>query len=106
LAPALVGVFLTTNGGVRVPENPIAELSDDQLAFEVRAAFGAGGGAAMEAIRRLATRMDAASHSQVKYAQSIRRINATLTILGMILIILTMVQIVVAWPSLRALLSH
>ena len=88
-----------------MPENPIAELSDEQLAFEVRAAFGAGGGAAMEAIRRLSTRMDAASNSQAKYAQSMRRLNATLTILGMLLVVLTMVQIAVAWPSFKALLS-
>ena len=86
-------------------ENPIAELSDEQLSFEVRAAFGAGGGAAMEAIRRLSIHMDAASTRHAKYAQSIRRFNATLTILGMILVVLTMVQIAVAWPSLKALLS-
>jgi hypothetical protein len=89
-----------------VPENPIAELSDDQLAFEVRAAFGAGGGAAMEAIRRLGARMDAANHSQVKYAQSMRRLHATLIIVGMILVVLTILQIAVAWPQLAALLSR
>jgi hypothetical protein len=87
-------------------ENPMAELSDDQLAFEVRAAFGAGGGAAMEAIRRLSIRMDAASKINAKYAQSMRRLNGTLTVLGMILIVLTIVQIAVAWPSLITLWTH
>jgi hypothetical protein len=88
-----------------VSENKMTELTDDQLAFEVRAAFGAGGGAAMEAIRRLSIRMDAASNSHTKYAQSMRRLNATLTILGMVLVVLTMMQIAAAWPTLKALLS-
>ena len=82
-------------------ENAMTELSDDQLAFEVRAGFLAGGGAAMEAIRRLGIRIDAAS----KYAQSMRRLDATLIVLGMILIVLTIVQIAVAWPSLKTVLS-
>ena len=59
----------------------------------------------MEAIRRLSIRMDAASNSHTKYAQSMRRLNATLTILGMLLVVLTTVQIAVAWPSFKALLS-
>jgi hypothetical protein len=87
-------------------ENPMAELSDDQLAFEVRAAFGAGGGAAMEAIRRLSIRMDAASKISARYAQSMRRLNGTLMVLGMILIVLTIVQIAMAWPSLKTLWTH
>jgi divalent metal cation (Fe/Co/Zn/Cd) transporter len=86
-----------------VSENPIAELSDEQLSFEVRAAFGAGGGAAMEAIRRLSIRMDAASNSHAQYAQSMRRLNATLMVLGMTLVVLTMVQIAMAWPNLDPL---
>ena len=49
--------------GIRVSQNQLTELSDDQLAFEGRAAFGAGGGAAMEAIRRLSIRLDAAKKS-------------------------------------------
>jgi hypothetical protein len=87
-------------------ENKMTELSDDQLAFEVRAVFGAGGGAAMEAIRRLSLGMDAISQSHLRYAQALRRLNTTLIIVGMVLIVLTAAQVAAAWPNLKAILSH
>jgi hypothetical protein len=46
-------------------DDAIRELTDDQLSFEVRAAFGAGGGAAMEAIRRLRERLDIVTQSNL-----------------------------------------
>ena len=87
-------------------EDAIRAVTDDQLSFEVRATFGAGGGAAMEAIRRLRERLDIVSQSNQRYARSLYRFNVTLTILGMILLILTVVQMMAAWPSIKAVLPY
>jgi hypothetical protein len=84
----------------------IRELTDDQLSFEVRAAFGAGGGAAMEAIRRLRERLDNVTQSNHRYARSMYRLNVTLTILSMILLVLTVVQTLAAWPNIKAILPQ
>jgi hypothetical protein len=87
-------------------EDAIRELTDDQLSFEVRAAFGAGGGAAMEAIRRLRERLDNVTQSNHRYARSMYRLNVTLTILSMILLVLTVVQTLAAWPNIKAILPQ
>ena len=87
-------------------EDAIKELTDDQLTFEVRAALGAGGGAAMEAIRRLRARLDIVTQSTHRYARNMYRLNVTLTILSMILAVLTVVQTFAAWPSIKAVLAH
>jgi hypothetical protein len=87
-------------------ENAMTELTDDQLSFEVRAAFGAGGGAAMEAIRRLRERLDIVTQSNHRYARSMYRHNVTLTILSMILLVLTVVQTLAAWPNIKAILPQ
>ena len=87
-------------------DDAIRELTDDQLSFEVRAAFGAGGGAAMEAIRRLRERLDTVAQSNHRYARSIYRLNVTLTILSMILVVLTVVQTLAAWPNIKAVLPQ
>jgi hypothetical protein len=87
-------------------DDAIRELTDDQLSFEVRAAFGAGGGAAMEAIRRLRERLDIVAQSNHRYARSIYRLNVTLTILSMILLVLTVVQTLAAWPNIKAVLPQ
>ena len=87
-------------------ENAMTELTDDQLSFEVRAAFGAGGGAAMEAIRRLRDRLDSVTISNHRYARSMYRLNVTLTIVGMIFVVLTVVQTLAAWPTIKAVLSQ
>jgi hypothetical protein len=87
-------------------EDAIKELTDDQLTFEVRAALGAGGGAAMEAIRRLRDRLDIVTQSNHRYARSMYRLNVTLTILSMILLVLTVVQTLAAWPSIKTVLAQ
>ena len=87
-------------------DDAIRELTDDQLSFEVRAAFGAGGGAAMEAIRRLRERLDIVTQSNHRYARSMYRLNVTLTILSMILLVLTVVQTLAAWPNIKAVLPQ
>ena len=87
-------------------ENAMTELTDDQLSFEVRAAFGAGGGAAMEAIRRLRERLDIVTQSNHRYARSMYRLNVTLIILSMIFVVLTVVQTFAAWPSIKAVLHQ
>ncbi len=89
-----------------MPENAMTELTDDQLNFEVRGSFGAGGGAAMEAIRRLRERLDIVTQSNHRYARSIYRLNITLTILSMILSVLTVVQVLAAWPNIKAALGQ
>jgi hypothetical protein len=53
--------------GNPMSENPMTEFTDDQLSFEVRAALGAGGGAAMEAIQRLRDRLDIVTQSNHRY---------------------------------------
>ncbi len=85
-------------------EDAVRQLTDDQLSFEVRATFGAGGGAAMEAIRRLRERLEAVTQSNDRYARSMYRLNVTLTILSMILIVLAVIQILTAWPNIKAVL--
>ena len=87
-------------------ENAMTELTDDQLGFEVRAAFGAGGGAAMEAIRRLRERLDVVTQSNHRYVRSMYRLNVTLTILCLILLVLTVVQTLAAWPTISAVLHQ
>jgi hypothetical protein len=87
-------------------EDALRELTDDQLTFEVRAALGAGGGAAMEAIRRLRDRLDIVTQSNYRYARNMYRLNVTLTILSMILLVLTVVQTLAAWPSIKAALAQ
>lgn len=74
--------------------------------FEVRAAFGAGGGAAVEAIRRLRERLDIVTQSNHRYARSMYRLNVTLTILSMILLVPTVVQTLAAWPNIKAVLPQ
>jgi hypothetical protein len=95
-----------SEGAHTTSEEAMRALTDDQLNFEVRATFGAGGGATMEAIRRLRERLDTLTHSNHAYARSIYRLNMTLTIVSMILVVLTTVQIVAAWPIIKATLSQ
>ncbi len=45
--------FSNSTGQHDMSEEAMRELTDDQLNFEVRVTFGAGRGAAMQAIRRL-----------------------------------------------------
>jgi hypothetical protein len=56
------------------------------LTLEAHAAFGAGGAAAVEAMRRLRECLDAVRLSNNRYSRRMYRLNLTLTILNIILL--------------------
>lgn len=60
----------------------------------------------MEAIRRLRERLDIVTQSNHRYARSMYRLNVTLTILSMILLVPTVVQTLAAWSNIKAVLPQ
>jgi hypothetical protein len=96
---------ITARGGGTMTE-ALKQLTDDQLAFETHAAFGSGGGAALEAMRRLRDSLDAVSQANSTYARRIHRLNLTLIILIIVLLALTALQAIAEWPTIRTVLPQ